>query len=236
MDKIFLIALFCLLASNLLGQTAPQCQLDFQVMLFTARKQVSIESLGASKKKSDELPTLYIRSAGEYMDVTLVQGRLSDTIAYSGDTQLQFYLKQESTDGPKFVPFFNVDLGADWTNAIVVLLTPDLGQQKTGAIAVNTSPSNIPSGNILVCNLSPKNLVMKANDSVHPLAPLSPVMVNIQNIQNNVLPVALALEGDDNYELVYRRKWAMRNSIRGVYFLFALKGDYHRWFMKNIIL
>ncbi|MGE9295821.1 MAG: hypothetical protein ACQKBV_06000 [Puniceicoccales bacterium] len=229
------IALLLMLGGPLAAQSPSTCSLDFKVMLFTARTQLSAGAI-AKQNLTDELPDLYYQGPEGYAHIDLQRNQMTAPYPYTGTPELTLYLRKVVDEKPVYQPAFNVEFGLEWTSAIIVLISPEVGQQNTRVFAVNTSSENIPEGNIVVYNLSPQSLVMNANEEIYPLDPLSPVQVPIASIKNNVLPVALALKDNDGYELVYRRKWSMRPTISGVYFLFALNDDYRRWYMKNIIL
>lgn len=211
------------------------CNLTFRVNVFSARGQLPPEA--SPRDSGSGLPVFYYRTGGEYHEVETTPGRLTGSLPYQGAPALTFYLRQENADGaPLYRPAFHVELGSDWQDALVLLIPPGSAQERFKAFAINNSPSNLKPGEILVYNLTAEDLVMNANDRILPLAPFTPSKINIDSISNNTLSVALALKDRDAYELVYQRKWKMRPTLRGIYFLYTLDGDNRRWFMKNIIL
>jgi len=131
---------------------------------------------------------------------------------------------------------FSVVLPKEWEEALIVLLPNYNNEREWTALAVNTSETNLPAGTIRVYNLSPRNVVLNANNEIFTLESLKPVEIDISGIERNLLPVALALKEDSAFELVYRRRWSMRSNIRGIYFLFTLNEDFRRWYLKSIIL
>ncbi len=211
------------------------CSVEFQVMVFSARKQVSSGTL-ANARPAHELPDLYFIGADGYEPIAINQTTLSPTYAYSGPTQFSLYARRDSEDGPIYTPVINVNFGREWERSIIVVTTASVGEQKSRAIAINTSEQNVPAGTILVYNLSMEELVLKAGGEIYNLRPLAPVSVPVSGIKNLTLPVQLALKDDDDYKLVYRRKWRMQPDVSGVYFLFTLSDNDRRWFMRNVIL
>ncbi len=183
-----------------------------------------------------ELPELFYRGADGYTALDINPTTLSKPYDYAGPTQFDLYTQRLTDDGAVYTPVISVNFGSAWKQAIVVLVADSLGEQKSRAFAINTSTSNVPVGTILIYNLSLKELVLNAGTDVYSLPPLEPASVPIGNIQNNTLPVQLALKDNDDYKLVYRRKWRMQPEVSGVYFLFTLNDDDRRWFMRNVIL
>ncbi|WP_269538670.1 hypothetical protein [Cerasicoccus fimbriatus] len=230
------LAAWLLPAAPLLAQAkANQCAVDFQIMVFSARKQIASGALNKMDRPT-ELPDLYYRGAEGYEPLDISHTTLSPSYAYAGATQFTLYARQVRDEEFVYTPVFNVQFGADWKQAIVLLITNSVGEQKSRAVAINTTRENVPTGSILVYNLSVKDLVLNAGKDIYNLPPLIPATVSVANIQNNTLPVQLALKDNDEYKLVYRRKWRMQPDVSGVYFLFTLNDDDRRWFMRNVIL
>ncbi|WOO41019.1 hypothetical protein [Rubellicoccus peritrichatus] len=211
-------------------------ELSFQTLLFGAGAQQSAEA-NDKKAIAPDLPDLFYFDGKEYRSIEYPVSGLSDSHTYSGSLEMKFFTRSLGKDGQwLYHPVFSVQLQKSWRNAVVVILSRSDGMQGLVAFAVNTTPESFEAGTIKVLNLSERNVILNASNEVFPLYPLKPVEINISDIKNNVLSVALALKEDSEYKLVYRRKWSMRPTIRGIYFLYTLGQDSRRWYMKNIVL
>lgn len=210
--------------------------LEFRTLLFAAGVQQSAQA-SDQKAIAPDLPELYYFDGSEYRTVAYSHSGRSVAYPYMGPEEMKFFVRSTGAEGEwVYRPVFDVEVSKDWAEALIVLLPKYNREESWAAFAVNTTAEDFRSGTIRIYNLSPRNVILNANEKIFPLETLKPVEVDISGIERNLLPVALALKGDSEFELVYRRRWSMRNNIRGVYFLFTLNEDYRRWYMKNIIL
>lgn len=209
----------------------------FRTLLFAAGTQQSAQARDF-KSIAPELPELFYLDGDGYAPVEYSMGGVSPSYPYPGGSPLRFYVRTPGDEEEEWIyrAVFEVTVQSDWTEILVVLLPDYNGEGKLKAFAVNTTPTNFEPGTIHVYNLSPRSVVLNADNEIYPLQSLQPIEIDISGIERNLLPVALALEEDSEFELVYRKRWSMRPTIRGIYFLFTLNGDYRRWYMKNVIL
>ena len=208
----------------------------FRTWLFAAGTQQSAESAD-QQEIAPELPDLFYYDEGEYRPVDCSLSGVSEPYRFLGGSALRFFVRTLGSGGEWiYEEVLNAEVGRSWTNALIVLLPEYNRRGGLKVFAVNTTPEDFEPGSIRVYNLSPREVVLNANKEIYPLYPMDPVAIDISGIEKNLLPVALALKEDEEFQLVYRRRWSLRPNIRGVYFLFTLNGDLRRWYMRNIIL
>ncbi len=222
---------------RVMAQTeAYPCNLSFKVMCFAKRMQMS-PMAAEFENWAPEMPELFYRNGSQYEPVNFQVGRLSPSIPYSGAEKLTFYTSRLSPEGETlYEPAFTVQLKASWSEALVFAV-PDLGGSgRFAALAADASSDSLPPGTIAVYNLSPLDIVFKAEDSIYNLGPLKSVDLDISGIKNNLLPIALAIKDREEFKLVYRRRWSMRPDARGIYLLYPSPKREDRWFADRIPL
>lgn len=214
----------------------PECDLDFRINVFSPTLQYAASDVQRAGEDED-FPDFYYYSDGEYQLAAFQTNKFSKPYAYRGETPLTFYNKTVDGEGNSvYQAAFAVNLNPAWTSALILVIPSKSDPSDFSAFAFDTSSQNLQAGNIRIYNLSTRAVVLNANGENHQLSPLKFANVNITGIERNILPVALALKEDEDYELVYRRKWSMRNNTRGLYFLYTMNEDAKHWYVHKLIL
>lgn len=225
------------------GNKQKELNLQFQTIRLMVgeveSKSDAIWQMGARSQKH-----LYVKAENSYERVNFKPDRFSKSYNYSDEYAekpvIKFYYLSERPNkegGPVYLPAFELAVASDWSQVLIIGLDqPDSKTNSMKLFAMNVSSDIMTDGTINILNLTSIPVVLNAEGGIYPLHPGRTQRVDISGISKNYVRVALAMQENENLELVYRQKWSMRSSNRGVYFLYIKNNNPRRWFMKQLVL
>lgn len=223
---------------NAQGEEEIVANISFHTMLFFAGGQFSVEDEREGREPpKPELPPLYYYSGGAYHPVDFRVQDVQGPWQYSGPPTLTFHRRERAADGTYRYPrYMEVPFSPEW-GKVMVMGMPQAGYNESmKTIAIRTSDQNLPEGRIRVYNLSPKTIVIRIIDERAVLNQYDHMDVDIRNIKNYSVPVAIALKDKEDYKLVYKKVWAVFPKSRSVYLLFSKDKDFRRWLAHSVPL
>ncbi|MBC2601792.1 hypothetical protein [Puniceicoccus vermicola] len=228
-----LFFLLLVLASPLAQGEPPQVSATLQILLHRHIPPVRYErGEEVPEKYQPHTYELYYRTQNEFHPIQFDRNAISDPIQYQGPINFTLY-RRIPAQGPdqedQYVPQLQSQLtpGLNQTQFLLGQDNPDQATHQLVAIPIDFD--NIPPNTIYGFNMGSIPLKVATSDQKLTIGPGRGAKIELPSGSSVPYQILAAIDDDDTYRLVYRRRWPTGNGYRALCIFFPTNETMTRW-------
>ncbi|MBC2595964.1 hypothetical protein H5P28_16990 [Ruficoccus amylovorans] len=180
---------------------------------------------------------LYYKNGSDYVPLKYRVCQLGEPQGYNGPNPMPIYRKMSALDGqPQYRPIMDCQIPQASQQFIIFIVAEQGGLR---SIAVDASPQHIPDGDVMLINLTSRQMAAELRGSQQMLQPSQSMIFKIPKSDTPNLPVKIATWDSGAWKMIYSTSTRIADDRPYIGILYLNEGrreNYRLRFFRNLNL